>query len=144
MCECIISILIQERMLCNLDTCSVKNCSVCTCAVQSECIQCDARVCVHVNRGAQKALSMRTFARVWEVRARARGPPDPFPLLNLFYSWYFVYIYKCMVQRSFVVLAGWEGRVGAPAPDDPTRFEDRDICLTALIISFCEPAMIRS
>ena len=33
-----------------------------------------------------------------------------------------------MFQRSFVVLAGWEGRVGAPAPDDPTRFEDHGSC----------------
>ena len=47
-CECIISILIQERMMCNLDTCGVKNCSVCTRAVQSKCTQRVMLVCVHV------------------------------------------------------------------------------------------------
>ncbi len=49
LCECIISIPIQESMLRTLGTCSsVKNCSVCTCAVQSRRIHCDACVCVHV------------------------------------------------------------------------------------------------
>ena len=42
---CIISILMQENMMCNLGTCSVKNCSVCTCVVQSGYTQCDVCVC---------------------------------------------------------------------------------------------------
>ena len=45
-CGCIISILIQERMMCNLDTCSVKNCSVRT--VQSKCVQRVMLMRVHV------------------------------------------------------------------------------------------------
>jgi hypothetical protein len=48
LCECIITIQIQESMLRNLGTCSVKNCSVCTRAVQSKCIQRVMFVCVHV------------------------------------------------------------------------------------------------
>jgi hypothetical protein len=70
-----------------------------------------------------------------------------------------------MISEILCRSGRWEGRVGAPAPDDPTRFEghgscggsaerfrlfvpcaleDRDICPTALIFLFCEPAMIRS
>ena len=72
-----------------------------------------------MNRGAHKALSMRTFARVWEVRARARGPPDPFPQFNLFYSW-ISYIYICMVQK-FLCRSGrlGGGSAGHCAPARP-------------------------
>ena len=79
--ECITSILIRESMMCSLDTDDVRNCSACTCAVQ---IGWNACVFVCVYGGTQRALAMRLFTRVWEVSSRALGPPDPFPLLNLY------------------------------------------------------------
>ena len=90
-------------------------------------------VCVY--RGTQRALAMRLFTRVWEVSARALGPPRPISAVE------FVQVSPALlplrIGDGFEVLShfpstfsAWLAPARAFHGSHPAsyRFEDRDIC----------------